>query len=278
MESKETVNSLAWQPLTFGGVAAFSRASFSRLWAMEVVAALISAASIICLFYMAWEPSLREAITRLPDVGAIHGGYLEWSNSTVVRLSDSAFLSIAIDPSDTGETGQVGDVQLELRRTHLRFRSLLGHISIPYLPQWKIAMDRVKLEPWWGAWHPVVSAALGMSVGVGLLLVWGLLAAIYAPLARLIAHCAGRRTTLAGSWRLASASLMPGALLANAAIIAYSFGQINLVQLLFAGLLHLAVGWIFVLVSPLRLPRVDGAPGSSKNPFSGSRIGGQSDQ
>jgi hypothetical protein len=256
-----------WQPLTFGGVAAFGGASFLRLLAVEFAVSLLSASSVVCLFYVAWEPSLREVISHLPDSSAIRRGYLEWTGPTPARLTDGAFVSIVVDAADAGEMGQVADLQFELRRTHFRVRSLLGYIALPYPPALEIPMNRVHWEPWWGAWHPMVSAALGLFVIVALLTVWGLLAAIYAPIVRVIAFYTDRQITVAGSWRLASASLMPGALLINAALIAYAFGQIILIQLLSTALVHLVVAWVFVIFAPLWLPRLGSVPSNSRNPF-----------
>jgi hypothetical protein len=63
---------------------------------------------------------------------------------------------------------------------------------------------------------------------------------------------------------------MPGALLMSGAILLYSFNRLNLVGLLFAWLLHIVVGWIYVGIAPSRLPRLTAGPHPRDNPF-GSR-------
>ena len=60
---------------------------------------------------------------------------------------------------------------------------------------------------------------------------------------------------------------MPGAALMSGAILLYGLGRLPLVGLLFAGLLHIAAGWAYLLISPLRLPRLSASISLSQNPF-----------
>ncbi|MBM3832343.1 MAG: hypothetical protein FJ403_03515 [Verrucomicrobia bacterium] len=261
-----------WLPLTFGGIAAFARASLFRLLAVEFVIGLVCAASVICLFYLGWEPPVHGAIARLPDAGALRGGILEWSGPSPERLAEGSFLSIVVDLFDTRELGHVGDVQLEFGERHLRIRSLFGYLSIPYPQSITISLNRMNVEPWWGAWHPVFAAMLGLFTIVMLFIAWSLLALLYMPMIRIIALFADRNITLAGAWQTACACLIPGALLMSAGVAAYACRQINLLQLLFVGAFHLAFAWPFVLLSPWRLPRLGDAMIASKNPFADPRM------
>ncbi len=73
-----------------------------------------------------------------------------------------------------------------------------------------------------------------------------------------------------GPWRLGAACLLPGALFFLAAIVAYTFHRINLVQLLGATVLHFMIGWVYLLFAPFSLPQEPTA-GAGKvravNPF-----------
>jgi hypothetical protein len=89
---------------------------------------------------------------------------------------------------------------------------------------------------------------------------------------RLIAFYADREMKIGAAWRLAGAAMMPGALLMSGAVVLYSLHRLNLVGLLFAWLLHLVLGWIYVGIAPARLPRLSTALPRRRNPFgSGQR-------
>ncbi len=269
MSTVEGGESIPWQPLTFGGVAAFARAPFTRVLAMMGAVALIGAVSVVWFFHAAWEPSVRTAISRLPAMAAIRQGRLEWPDSAPSQLAEGQFLSIGVDPADQGELGLVADLQWEWRRTQLRIRSFLGHAAIPYPTEWTIRLNRAEVEPWWGAWQPAVLAGLGLTTAAVLITVWIILAMAYAWPVRIIAGFTKRSLSQRAAWSLAMAALMPGALLLSAALVAYGLQQLNLIQLLFAFLLHWVVGWVFLLISPFRVPRIDSmaAGAGPGNPF-----------
>jgi hypothetical protein len=269
MDTDEKPKPSLWQPLTFGGVAAYAQASFIRVFVLALVFALIAAASVVWFFHSAWEPVLREAIAQLPNEGAIQGGRLEWKGPTPVRLAGGAFLSIVVDATGSGEAGSSADFQIEFSPTRFWLCSLVPCLGFKYPKNGFIALSRQELEPWWGAWQPVILAGMGAAVMTGLLAVWAFLAAVYTVPARVIAYLADRPLSPFAAWRLAVAALMPGSLFMSAAITAYGINQLTLIQLLFMSLLHLAIGWLYVLGSPLRLPRRTGspAPPGAKNPF-----------
>ena len=274
MDADTTSRSSPWQPLTFGGVAAFAHGSFTRLFIAAFVLAALVSGSVVHLFYTAWEPAFRQAIAQLPELSAIRAGQLHWPGQTPMKLAEGKFLSIVVDWDGTGELGFASDLQFELGRTEFRVRSLLGYVGIPYPTTWTMPLNRRELEPWWGAWHPVVAAGLAAGVATGLFIFWSVLGAVYALPVQLIAFYADRHVSAFGAWRLAVASLMAGALLMAAAILAYSFQQLNLIQLAFAWPVHVALGWVYVVMAPLWLPRrlgVSSAQGRKSNPFRESR-------
>ncbi|MHC1766983.1 MAG: hypothetical protein AB9869_22215 [Verrucomicrobiia bacterium] len=264
----------AWAlPFTFGGVAAFAQARGSLLTAWQLGVALVAAVIIAAFFELAWVPVLERTIALLPPTGAIQNGELAWPQRAPVRVKGSTFLGIDVDPANSMETGEGADVQVEVRRTELRIRSLFGHVKVPYLSGYRIALNRAELEPWWGAWHPAVLAGIGGTVVVGLLTVWAVLGFLYAWPVRLIAFYANRRLSWSGAWRIGAACLLPGALFLSLAILAYTLHRINLVQLIAATLLHIMIGWVYVLFAPFALPdaSVRKTKPQSPNPFGTTR-------
>ena len=145
-------SSPTWQPITFGGVASFARASFGRLFIVQFIVALLVAGSVICFLAAAWFPVAQKAITRLPEKGGIRRGQLDWTGPSPCSLAEATFLSIVVDVENSQPTGQSADVQLELHRGGFTIRSLLGNLAIPYPKDWTFALNRAEVESRWGAW------------------------------------------------------------------------------------------------------------------------------
>jgi hypothetical protein len=282
MDSKPH-SSIAW-PLTFGGVAELARGARTRqLRVYRRVIAIAAAASLTTFFELGWVPVIYRTIVALPPRGFIQNEQLTQIPPSPVREPGNGFLAITIDANNTGTPGEGADLQLRFQKSDVRFRSLFGDLALPYPPEVNISLNRTDLEPWWGAWHPAITASLAATVVVGLLVAWTGLALIYAWPARAIAFYADRELSWAGAWRLSSAALLPGALFLTLAIVAYTLRQLNLVHLLVATVLHVMIGWIYLCFSPLCLPRVGEARAAAaraaspskgkavkrKNPFAG---------
>ncbi|MCF7765489.1 MAG: hypothetical protein K9N62_17610 [Verrucomicrobia bacterium] len=269
MASEDKPNRLPWQPLTFKGIARLGRAPLGRLMAVQCVVAAIVAASVLTTVLVSWKPVITETLLRLPDQGGIRDGTLAWFGPEPVRLANNSFLSVVVELIPNGSLGLSADLQLEFGRRELRSRSILGYLAVPYPVDWVIPANRKQLEPWWGAWNWPVMGGLALGVFFGLQVLWWLLAVVYAWPVRLIAFYSDRQISLPQSFKLAAASLLPGALLFSACLVAYAFQRINLIELLLAHVLHLVIGWLYVVVAPFRLPRLGAAPSNSKseNPF-----------
>lgn len=267
---EELPNNSWAQPLTFAGIAKIAEKRSGVLFGYQIIVAIMAAAVVVTFFGLAWEPVFKRAIASLPDSGAIQNGELNWSGVVPVRTTGSSLLWLSINPADAAESGEGADLQVEAGRTELRLRSLFGYLAIPYQKGYRIAMNRTELEPWWGAWRPALIAGMGGAVVVGLFVTWGILGFAYAWPARFIAFYADRKLSCMGAWRLGAACLLPGALFFLAAIVAYTFHRINLVQLLGATVLHFMIGWVYLLFSPFSLPQEPTA-GAGKvravNPF-----------
>jgi len=257
----------AWQPVTPRGVAAFSRARIGRLFLVQFIVALLAAGSIIWFLATIWFPTTREAIRQLPDTGFIQNQQLSSPRSATDPLVENRFLAFVVDVDGAGTPGFTSDLRVEFHRQNFALCSLLGCLRIDYPRGSTVQFNRPELESWWAAWELTIYSAAGIAVVAGLFASWLLLATLYCPVARIYAFFKDRQLTVLGSWKLSSAALLPGALLTVAGIVLYGLGLIDLLQFLFLWALHLMVGWVYLFVSPLRLPRASDATGAPRDPF-----------
>ena len=256
----------AWQPLTVRGVAAFASASWGRLLIVQFMVALLAAGTVVWLLHKAWFPQIGEAIRQLPPQGELRSGRLDWQGATPARLAEGRFLALVVDLDHTGGARSPAHVQVEFGRADYEIFSLLGYVSGPYPRDWVVAFNRTELVPWWGAWAPAILALVAGLVVVGLMVSWVCLGMVYFLPAWLVGFFANRDLSLPGSWRLAGAALMPGALLLSAVIVLYGWGALDLVRLAISAIVHLVMGWVYLFVSPLCLPRRQAAA-AKENPF-----------
>ena len=256
----------AWQPLTLRGVAAFAGAPLRRLLLVQFIVALVAAASVVWFLHRAWFPIIGEAIRQLPPQGELRSGRLDWQGPTPARLAEGRFLAIVVDLDHAGEARSPAHVQVEFGWTDCKVYSLFGYARAAYPRGWTLAFNRGELGPRWGAWAPAILAGVAGFVVASLIVTWTCLATVYFLLAWLVGFFANRELSLSGSWRLAGAALMPGALLMCAAILLYGCGLLDIVRLTAAAALHLVVGWVYVVTSPLRLPP-QAVAAAKENPF-----------
>jgi hypothetical protein len=257
----------AWQPLTFGGVAAFADARMGRLLAAELVAAIMVAVCGVWFLHRAYCPVILQAIQKMPDTARVTQGALQGVPATL--MAESKFLAIAARPRSGGDIGQDADVQIELRQNDFCAGSIFWPdwgLNFPYQQGKALNLGRSNLEPWWSAWQPVLLTAVGAGTVVFLLLTWAVLALIYMAPAKFIAWFADRNLSWAGAWRLASASLLPGAAVLTGAIILYGWSVIDLVGLSFFFTIHIILGWVYVVGASCKVTRLFPA-NSNRNPF-----------
>lgn len=257
---------VAWQPLTVRGVAAFAGAPWGRLLTVQFVVALVVAGAVVWFLHKDWFPQITEAIRQLPTQGELRSGRLDWAGPTATRLAEGRFLALIVDLDHSGEARSPAHVQVEFGRTDCWVLSLFGYVQRAYPEEGAVAFNRTELGPWWGAWAPAILAMAAGLVVAGLMATWACLATIYFLPVWLIGFFANRDLTLGGSWRVAGAALMPGALFMCAIILSYGCGALDLVRLALAGALHLVIGWIYLGVSPLCAPRHPAAE-TKANPF-----------
>lgn len=255
----------AWEPVTPRGVAAFARASTARLWLVQFIVSCVVATSVVWLMKHACFPTIREAIHNLPDTGVMRGQRLDWNGDSPMLLAEGRILAFSVDLEHTNDVRSPAHVEVEFGRTSFFTYSLLGYAEWGYPAGWIVAANRPELEPWWGSREPAVLALSALTVVVTLFVIWFVLAVLYTAPVWLIAFFANRDLKLKESWRLANAALMPGALVMALAIFVYATGWFDLIALAFVLVAHVVLGWIYLPVSVIFLPRMDAIV--RKNPF-----------
>ena len=259
-----------WQPLTRRGRAAFACGGSGWLLILQLFFALLSATTLAWSLQRAWFPVVETALAALPESGAeIRGQHLLWPRQESILLGSGPHLGLAVVTDPTTTLGQNGDLQLELRTGELRFRGLLGQISLPYPDRWLLSLDQTRAKAAWGAWRwPMVIllglAAVPILMGLG----WALSLA-FAPLLWLMSLLFRRSLNPAGAWRLALASHLPASLLLDAGWILYAHQWIGLTSLTALLTLHGPVGWYAALRCLGFLPSSHTIAGNSAapNPF-----------
>lgn len=262
----------AWEPLTPRGVAAFARATNARLWLVQFLVALFVAATVVWFLYDAWFPTVRAAILQLPDEGEIRAGQLDWHGDSPRLLAEGTFLAFSVDLAHSGKIRSPAHVQVELGKQEFFVHSLFGYLEINYPARWIVAINREELGPWWGAWQPPLLGLAALGVVAGLMITWFVLATVYAPSVWVLVFFANRDLNLVACWRLAGAALMPGAVLMAAGVLGYDFGVVDLVGLGFITAGHFVLGWIFLFIGPLFLPRPSSVANPGANPFATPKI------
>jgi len=273
MEPSVDQRPIAWQPLTPRGVALFARAKVRRLFLVQFLAALCSAAATVWALNVCWFPTIVSAIDQLPSQGSIQSGRLTWFGQSPQILAESRFLAFAVDLAHTGQARSPAHLQIEFGQTNLLACSVLGCRQIPYPPSYTIGFNLQELKPWWGAWAPIILALVGMAVVLGLMLCWCILATLYCLPAWLLALYSDRELSLSGSWRLAGASVVPGALMMTVALCLYGLAQIDPLRFMAAFALHFLIGCVYLVLGTLASPKLGSSLNRSTNPFRSATAG-----
>ncbi len=258
---------LAWQPFTPRGVAAFAQASAAWLFGFQFLVSLLSSGVVAWAVHAAWFPVIGAAVAQLPPNGELRSGVLDWQGDPLARLAEGRCLAFTVDMKHEARARLPAHVQVEFGDREVRVFSLLGFVQKPYPPQWRFPFNREELVPWWGAWSPWFLALLMLGTMAFLMLFWTFLGTVYCVPVWLIAFFTDRKLTLGGSWRLAGAALMPGALVATAAIFLYGLGTFGLIELFAVWGAHWIIGWVYAGWGALRAPRQMIDPATKGNPF-----------
>jgi len=272
MDAPEQKKGFAWQPFTPKGVSLFARASWGRLLLVQFLFAVGIAGAVIWFIHEDWFPVAERAINHLPQAAEIRRGRLQWGGESPAVLAEGRFLAISVDLRHEGQARSPAHVTLELGELDYKVYWLPGCERVRYPNGWTIFLTHNEAGPWWGAWSPAILAGAGLIVVSGLMIFWTLLASIYCGPGWLLGVFANRDLKFTGSWRLSGAALMPGVLLLLGAIFCYGLGWLDLVRLALAAAIHLAIGWVYVVLSILKLPRHAEAAAAGANPFAESKV------
>jgi hypothetical protein len=262
--------SFAWQPFTPRGIAAFARASLGRLLLVQFITALLVATAVTWFVRNSWFPTISAAIDSLPAQGSIQAGRLNWGAASPQLLAENRFLAIAVDLAHQGQARSPAHIQVEFGAAGVWIYSLFGCLQASYPKSGAIDFNVQDVKPWWGAWAPVILAGVVVSVIAGLLAGWAALACLYFLPAWLLGLYCDRELSFCGSWRLAAAALMPGALVMTAAIVLYGLGAVDVVRFIVAWALHIILGWVCVILGTRATPKLLSSPEGKLNPFAGA--------
>lgn len=267
MDAPEEKPPLAWQPFTPRGVAAFAQAPVGRLLAIQLVLAILTAAIVVWVVHGVWYPVISAAINGLPAQGQISAGTLEWAGENPARLGDGRFLALTVDLKHEAGVRVPAHIQVEFGRRDFWVISFFGFLPRAYPATLNFPFNKTDLVPWWGAWAPAILGLLALGTIVALLLAWTVLASLYCVPVWLIAFFADRSLSFGGSWRVAGASLMPGAVLMVVTIFFYGLGTLGLIELFALFAAHWIVGWVYAWAGALRAPRQTAVSAAKGNPF-----------
>jgi hypothetical protein len=249
-------------------VAAFALHRWRRVFLAQALTAVLFASAAVWFLGKCCAPVITLEVQKMPEGACLTNGRLAGFPATLA--SESKFLSITIATDEDADLDQSADLQIALRRDHADISSLLssalGSVEFSYSGLSGLDLSRSVLDPWWGAWRPVLLAAAGLAVAVALLLVWSALAWICTPAAKLAAWFFDCQLSWPGAWRLACAALLPGAVLLASGVVLYGSEMVDVFVLGYFGIVHFLVGWVFLVAAPAFLPRMSSEKKKS-NPF-----------
>jgi hypothetical protein len=267
MSTPAEITRFAWEPLTPRGVAAFGHASLRRLLLVQFLFALWLAVAACYFVSHAWFPVVDAAIRQLPEQGEMRAEKLNWRGRSPEFLGDNRFLALIVDLPHSGQIRSPAHIQIEFGETNVLAFSLFGRAEVAYPKGWIVGFNRAEMGPWWGAWKPPILAITIGVVILGSMFLWAVMATIYFLPVWLIGFFANRDLDLRGSWKLAGATSMPGALLLGLAVLLYTWGALDLIRLCVAAGLSVVIGWIYLVASPLLAPRLAKEKSLKENPF-----------
>lgn len=213
----------AWQPLTGGGVAAFARASLTRVVVFQGAFAAAGALALVLAVRLAWVPTVEDALRQLPEHGAfVKAGRLTWPGTNAILLAERPQLSLWVSPAAGLKTGQGSDIQLELLPDRLRVRGLLGFVDLAYAPKLDLPLTLTGGRAAWEAWRTSGAVIAGGLTAAGLVSLWWIFSTVYALPVWGLAALAGRSPGPGGAWKLAAASQLPATAMLFGCLLLYA--------------------------------------------------------
>lgn len=249
--------SIAFLPFTFGGIARFGYAKRVYLLTVEIIVALFCSLCVVWFFCGTYFPVVGTAIDALPDGPVkIANGFLIWEDERDGVLAQSPKLSIVVRAYKTSpRLGRESDLALELSEQEVRLYSFGRYTPIPY-GQKEFSLERQRAIPWWEAWMGPIIFWVWFISFFSLIFIWQCFSFLYMFIIKGIAWIARRKITWSGSYTMAGATLMLGAILMGIAILGYGADYYGLPGLVIATIIHFLPAWIFLLICPFLLPRL----------------------
>lgn len=244
----------AWQPLTGGGVAAFARATLTRVVVFQGAFAGAGAFALVLALRLAWVPTVEDALRQLPEHGAfVKAGRLTWPGTNAILIAERPQLSLWVSPVAGMKTGQGSDIQLELLPDRLRVRGLLGFADMAYAPELDLPLTLTGGRAAWDAWRTSGAVIAGGLTAMGLVCLWWIFSTVYALPVWGVAALAGRSPGPGGAWKLAAASQLPATTLIFGFLLLYAVRAIPPTGLgVGAGIALLSAwGWIAWAIATL---------------------------
>lgn len=256
-----------WQPLTFGGVAAFAHGSTGRLLRVQAIVAILHSVVLIWFLCTAWLPAVDQALLHLPAQAGLKQGQLIWKGHTPMVLGHTRGLGLALNASGTSSPGTTADLEILFTPHELRFTWWFGHWSLPYPAHWTIDLSQPIANAWWQAWRrPLWIGFLASAFILVMASGWMLGLATTWPVL-LLGRLLRRNLTAAGAWRLSVAAGLPASLLVPASLLLYGLDRLPFIGLLLAWTACIPPLTFYLVVASFRLPRQTPAAARTPNPF-----------
>ncbi len=262
----ELNNAGAFLPVTPRAIAAYKNLKTINFIAYWLFYAVVCSLAITFVFERCVISFVSRAITNLPQSGEVVTGRLNgWETNGISTLIESRFISIYVNSSNNDDLSDAADLQIVFAKDELRLRSLLGWLAVKY-PKWlRLPLNYKQLWPIWGAYQTAIITGVFLCSVVLLLASWTILALVYSNILIFIARILKRLTGgRGGAFKIAGATLIPGALIMTMGLLSYSFVYIDLISLLIVFVCHIVIAWIYLILSVFYLPI---RPAESKNPF-----------
>jgi len=264
---KSPASASPWQPLTFGGVAAFAGSTLSRLLVVQAIAGFLLSGAIVWFLTQTCFAVVDAAVLRLPDQASVRHGRLEWPGPSPVVLGETPVIALAVNAADARSSGTTSDLEILFAPEGVRLSSLFGHWTLPYLKGWRLDVSRKAAESWWAAWRRAVVVGLWLIGSAGLMLISSVVALATCVPVRFLGRLLRRSLTFQGAWQLAVAASYPAQLVWVAALVLYGSGRLSLPGLAVACVFHVAILAAYLVLTPWYLPRAGTLQKAKTNPF-----------
>ena len=224
---------------------------------MQFIVALLAAASVVWFLDDGCFPTISAAIQNLPASGEIRSGKLDWQGDPSQLLAEGKFMAFDVDLNHSGQIHSTADLQIEFGSDSIRFFSLLpGYSEIFYLPDRVAPFNRTELEPLWGAWAVDILFLAFIAVTLSLLSSWWLLATLYFLPVWLLDILREPRFEFLRVLEIVRRGAAAGSVADGRWHPALQLPVfLDLVSLGFLLAPHYVLGWIYLFLSQLFLPR-----------------------